>query len=202
VAINLHLQKLSQWQKTALSAALLERMLPNYQMFAEGAEFGDFSILRNQLDLVWQRLNKNQKIKINYEAQLLKLEEQIPDPEAFEFFGVYPALDTAMAVMSLLQAMQDNEGEGFDSISRLSENSVNFYVELSLTQELNEQVAGDDVEITEEMIAEHPLVQWEKEMQYELFDFILSAPENNQACQTLKKIALEQGLSNLGIEIS
>ena len=81
MAINLHLQKLSQWQKIALSASLLERMLPNYQMFSEGAEFGDFSIIRNQLDLVWQRLNKNQKIKINYEAQLLKLEEQIPDPE-------------------------------------------------------------------------------------------------------------------------
>jgi len=38
-------------------------------------------------------------------------------------------------------------------------------------------------------------------MQNELFDFIKSAPENNQSCQTLKTIALEQGVSNLGIEL-
>jgi len=201
LAIHLPLHKLSQWQNIALSAALLERMLPNYQMFAEGAEFGDFTILRNQLDLIWQRLNKNQKVKINYDAQLIKLEEQIPDPQHFDFFGVYPALDAAMALMSLLQAIQDNEGEGFDTISRLSENSVNFYVELCLTQELDEQTSDEELEITGAMIAEHALMQWEKEMQNELFDFIKTAPENNNSCKTLKVIALEQGLSNLGIEL-
>jgi len=201
LAIHLPLQKLSQWQKIAFSAALLERMLPNYQMFAEGAEFGNFNTLRNQLDLIWQRLNKSQKVKINYDAQLLKLEEQIPDPQHFDFFGVYPALDAAMALMSLLQAMQDNEGEGFATISRLSENSVNFYVELCLSQELDEQADDEEFEVTDTMIAEHALMQWEKEMQNELFDFIKSAPENNQSCQTLKTIALEQGVSNLGIEL-
>ena len=42
VAINLPLTKLSQWQQVAFCAALLERMLPNYQMFAEHVEFGNF----------------------------------------------------------------------------------------------------------------------------------------------------------------
>jgi len=200
VAIHLPLQKLSQWQRIAFSATLLERMLPNYQMFSEGAEFGEYKVLRNQLDLIWQRLNKAQKVKINYDVQLIKLEEQIPDPECFDFFGVYPALDAAMSLMSLLQAMQDNEGEGFESISRLSENSVNFYAELCLAQEINEQSADEEIEITGEMIKAHPLVQWEKEMQNELFDFIKAAPENNQSCASMKSIALEQGLSNLGIE--
>lgn len=200
MAIHLPLKKLSQWQKIAFSAAVLERMLPNYQMFAEGVEFGDFKVLRNQLDLIWQRLNKSQKVKINYDAQLLKLEEQIPDPQVFELYGVYPALDAAMALMSLLQAMQDNEGEGFATISRLSENSVNFYVELCLSQELDQQINNEEAEVTDEMIAEHALMQWEKEMQNELFDFIKTAPENNKSCQTLKSIALEQGLTNLGIE--
>lgn len=201
MAIHLPLQKLSQWQQIAFSAALLERMLPSYQMFAESAEFGNFGILRNQLDLIWQRLNKSQKVKINYDAQLLKLEEQIPDPEAFDFFGVYPALDAAMALMSLMQAMQDNEGEGFATISRLSQNSVNFYVELSLTQEIDEQETNEATEVSDAMIASHPLMQWEKEMQNELFDFIKTAPENNETCKALKNIALEEGLSNLGIEL-
>jgi len=201
LAIHLPFKKLSQWQQIAFCCALLERMLPNYQMFAESAEFGDFAVLRNQLNLIWQRLDKSQKVKINYDAQLLKLEEQIPDPEAFNFFGVYPALDAAMALMSLLQAMQDNEGEGFSNISRLSENSVNFYVELNLAQALDEQEDSDKAEISIEEVAQHPLMQWEIEMQNELFDFLQTASENSKTCHHLKTIALEQGLSNLGIEI-
>jgi len=200
VSIHLPLTKLSQWQKIAFSAALIERMLPNYKMFAENAGFGNYQLIRNQVDLVWQRLDKNQKVKINYDAQLLKLEEQVPDPQSFDFFGVYPALDVSMAVMSLFQAMQDNEGEGFEAISRLSANSVNFYTELCLAQEFDEKNTEQEIEISEQMLEQDPLVQWEKETQHELFDFVKNAPENKATITTLKKMVLEQGLSNLGIE--
>ena len=201
MSIHLPLTKLSQWQKIAFSAALIERMLPNYKMFAENAGFGNYQLIRNQVDLVWQRLDKNQKVKINYDAQLLKLEEQVPDPQSFDFFGVYPALDVSMAVMSLFQAMQDNEGEGFEAISRLSANSVNFYTELCLAQEFDEKNTEQEIEISEQMLEEDPLVQWEKETQYELFDVVKNSPENKATISTLKKMVLEQGLSNLGIEI-
>jgi hypothetical protein len=184
------------WQKTAFSAALLERMLPNYQMFSEATEFGDHSVLRNQLDLIWQRLNKQGKVNINYDVQLAKLEQQIPDPQMYDFFGVYPALDAAMGLMALLQAMQDNEGEGFDSIMRLSENSVLFYVEHSLEQSSDNEV----VNISQAMLAEHPLVIWEKAMQNDLFDCSKTARENSSGCAALKSLALGQGVSNLGIE--
>ncbi|MDG1751174.1 MAG: YjaG family protein [Thalassotalea sp.] len=202
MSIHLPFAKLSQWQKIAFSAALIERMLPNYKIFAENSGFGNYQLIRNQLDLIWQRLDKNQKVKINYDAQLLKLEEQIPDPQAFDFFGVYPALDASMAVMSLLQAMQDNEGEGFDNISRLSENSVNFYVELCLAQELDEQNSGESEEISQQLIDDHPLMQWEKDTQNELFDYLKNAPENNATIKEIKNTVIEQGLSNLGIEIT
>ncbi len=201
MSIHLPLTKLSQWQKIAFSAALIERMLPNYKMFAENAGFGNYQLIRNQVDLVWQRLDKNQKVKINYDSQLLKLEEQVPDPQSFDFFGVYPALDVSMAVMSLFQAMQDNEGEGFEAISRLSANSVNFYTELCLAQEFDEKNTEQEIEISEQMLEEDPLVQWEKETQYELFDVVKNSPENKATISTLKKMVLEQGLSNLGIEI-
>ncbi|GHE95699.1 YjaG family protein [Thalassotalea profundi] len=197
MTIHLPVNKLSLWQKIAFGAVLIERMLPNYQMFSQASEFGNSTILRNQLDLIWQRLDKSQKIKINYQAQLTKLEEQIPDPESFDSFGVYPALDTSMALMSLLQAMQDNENdEGFSAVSRLSYNSVSFYIELMIAQEFPE----DDTEITDEMIDQHPLMVWEKEMQNELFDLIKDSSENKQTCEKIKKIALSEGISNLGIE--
>ncbi len=56
-------------------------------------------------------------------------------------------------------------------------------------------------EIAEE-ISRHPLMQWEVESQKELFDFIKLAPENKKSCQYAKSLVLEEGLSNLGIEIT
>lgn len=203
VAIHLPFKKLSQWQQITFCASLLERMLPNYQMFAEYVEFGDYAILRNQLDLVWQWLDKNNRCKINYDAQILKLEDQVPNPDDFDFMGVFPALDSAMALMSLFQAMQDPQSDGLQNIGKLSENSVSYYVELSLAQEIDAQDATDgEIIILPEQITQHPLMVWEKATQNELFDFLKNAPENKTTCQQAKALVLEEGLSNLGIEIN
>ena len=203
MAIHLPLNKLSQWQQVAFCAAVLERMLPNYQMFAEHVEFGDYKVLRNQLDLIWQWLDKANRCKINYDAQIAKLEEQVPDPDAFDFLGVFPALDSAMALMSLFQAMQDPESDGFINVSKLSENSVSYYVELSLAQQIDEITPEEDeIMIEPQQIAEHPLMQWEVATQNELFDFLSTASENKASCVKAKAMVLEEGLSNLGIEIN
>ncbi|OUR63218.1 hypothetical protein A9Q74_03175 [Colwellia sp. 39_35_sub15_T18] len=213
LAIHLPFEKLSHWQQIAFSAALLERMLPNYQMFADAAQFGDFAIVRNQLDLIWQWLDKNNSTKINANAQLNKLEEQTPDPQEFDFFGVFPALDVCMALMSLWQLMQSNGNdkshEDINSISRLSHNSVSYYVELLLIEdEANtEKVAAETTVEVQNLAAHslsvnaHPLMEWEKATQYELFDFLKLAAENKRSCQLAKEMVLSEGLSNLGIEI-
>lgn len=198
LSIHLPFAKLSHWQQIAFASTLLERMLPNYRLFSESSQFGDYALLRNQLDLVWQWLDKNNQIKININAQLNKLEEQTPDPEAFDFFGVFPALDVCMAMMSLWQLIQSNgtdkDHEDINSISRLSHNSVSYYVELLLIDEGETQVQVAN-------IAKHPLAVWEKETQDELFDFLKFAAENKPSCQLAKAMALTEGLSNLGIEI-
>ena len=198
MAIHLPFARLSHWQQVAFATALLERMLPNYQMFSENSEFGNYDLLRNQLDLIWQWLDKNNKIKININAQLNKLEEQTPDPEEFDSFGVFPALDVCMAMVSLWQLIQtngtDKDDEDINSISRLSQNSVNYYVELLLIEENNEDIQEDDVD-------KHPLIVWEKETQSELFDFLKIAAENKRSCQLAKEMVLSEGLSNLGIAI-
>lgn len=192
---SLNFSSLSQWQQIAYSATLLERMLPNYKLFSEATDFGQYSILRNQLDTIWQWLDKNNRCKINYEAQLAKLEPQIPEPDTFDFFGVYPALDTCMAMVSLFQIMQDKTSDGCENVSKLSKNSVANYVELMLNEEHNENL------LTSELIDNHPLMQWEIETQQELFNYIEIAQENKKSCIHAKSLVLEEGLSNLGIEV-
>jgi uncharacterized protein YjaG (DUF416 family) len=210
VAIHLPFAKLSHWHQVTFAAALLERMVPNYQMFSEAADFGDAKILRNQLDIIWQWLADSRAVKINAEAQLTKLEPQTPDPEAFDFFGVFPALDACMALTGLWQLMQVKpakkgkvdplELEDIQSISRLSHNSVSYYVELLLVDELGETLE-DEQDITPTQIVEHPLMQWEVETQNELFDFLQFAAVDKRTCQLAKKMVLSEGMSNLGIEI-
>lgn len=199
LALHLPFVKLSHWQQVAFASALLERMLPNYQMFSDNSQFGDYAILRNQLDLIWQWLDKNTPIKININSQLNKLEEQTPDPENFDAFGVFPALDVCMAMMSLLQLIQSNgtdkDLEDITSVSRLSHNSVSYYVELLLLDE-------SETDIQLDAINAHPLAVWEKETQVELFDFLKFAAENKRTCQLAKDMVLAEGLSNLGIEIA
>lgn len=211
MAIHLPFAKLSHWHQIAFSAALLERMLPNYQMFCEGADFGNAKVLRNQLDIIWQWLDNSSTVKINAEAQLLKLEPETPDPEAFDFFGVFPALDACMALAAVWQLMQNKpkplkkgkiaeiDTEDVDSISRLSHNSVSYYIELLLIDETSE--TDEEVIITAEQVNQHPLMVWEKDTQNELFDFLKVAAVDKRTSQLVKKMSLSEGLSNLGIEI-
>lgn len=187
--MHLPFNQLSHWQKITFSAALIERMLPNYNMFSEIEATGDQKVLRNQLNLIWQWLDKKQRVKINYEAQFIKLEEQIPDPEEFNSFGVFPAVDACMALLSLLQLMQDKDSDGVNSVSRLSINSVTSYCELT-----NEETHNADIE-------EHPLMAWETATQQELFDYIIKQSETTEVAKEAKKLVLEEGMSNLGIEI-
>ncbi|MEW6997299.1 YjaG family protein [Colwelliaceae bacterium BS250] len=194
---SLKLQDLTLWQQTAFAAALLERMIPNYQMFAQAAEFGDPQLLRNQLDLIWQRLAQGQ-VKINFAVQLEKLELEIPDVDDFDFFGVHPALDTCMALGSLLQGIQDKDSETISNVSLLSTSSVSYYLGLLLAQEHPDQ---DNIVIQEQDIEDHPLMQWEIATQLELFNALTAAKENPDTCQLLKQLALSEGMSNLGIEI-
>jgi hypothetical protein len=86
------------------------------------------------------------------------------------------------------------------SISRLSHNSVSYYVELLLLEQINNE-SSDEFVITTEQMNEHPLMQWEKDTQNELFDFLKFAAEDKRSCQLARKMSLSEGLSNLGIEI-
>ena len=210
MSIHLPFKKLSKWQQITFAAALLERMLPNYQMFSEAEQFGDSQVLRNQLNIIWQWLANPQSVKINVEAQLNKLEPQIPDPEAFDSFGVFPALDVCMAISSLWQLIDfkpkakkaEVATDDVQAISRLSVNSVSYFVELTLMQLEQEENESVDSEVSAEQIEAHPLMQWEKETQNELFDFLKFAAENKRSCQLAKEMVLSEGLSNLGIEIN
>lgn len=183
-------RELETWQSVAFSAALLERMLPNYQLFCEATEFADPSPYRNSLNVIWEWL-AHPKTKINFAAQLEKVEANVPDPNDYDSIGVYPAIDTAMSMSALILLLMGEDLQGAVVVSKLAQGTVETFVE-----------ATSDDELTDEEIKQHPLMQWEIEIQQELLALLANSPKNGETCKALKAIAIGEGMSNIGIDIT
>ena len=64
----------------------------------------------------------------------------------------------------------------------------------------NDLDKNNDVTFTEKT-NQHPLMQWEIATQNELFDFLKFSAQSTLTCKKAKALVLEEGCSNLGIEI-
>ena len=178
---------LEGWKAVAFGGALLERMLPNYALFCEVADTGDAPALRNCLNLVWESL-KSPKSKFNLAVQLEKVELATPDTSEFDNYGVYPAIDAAIGLAGLLNLMAGEDPQGAVVISKLSQGSVEAYL-----------LASD--EATDETVKDHPLMAFEVEVQNELLDYVEQAKYPAKAADEMKALALEAGISNIGLEL-
>jgi uncharacterized protein YjaG (DUF416 family) len=56
-------------------------------------------------------------------------------------------------------------------------------------------------EASDETVKEHPLMAFEVEVQNELLDYIEQAKYPAKACEEMKQLALEAGISNIGLEL-
>ncbi|GFD90739.1 hypothetical protein KUL152_29650 [Tenacibaculum sp. KUL152] len=178
---------LEGWKAVAFGAALLERMLPNYVLFCEVTATGDATGLRNCLNLVWESL-KSPKSKFNVAVQLEKVEVATPDTSEFDNYGVYPAIDAAIGLAGLLNLVAGDDPQGAVVISKLSQGSVEAYL-----------LATDEAD--DESVKSHPLMEFEVEVQNELLDYVEQAKYPAKAVDEMKQLALEAGISNIGLEL-
>ncbi|GAC29951.1 YjaG family protein [Brumicola pallidula] len=177
---------LSKKPAVAFSAALLQRMLPNYELFCDVSEFGDKELAAKLVDLIWEWLNAS-KAKINIAVQLEKLEEVTPDVENFDNFGVYPALDFCMALTATLQLMSDEEPGGAVIVAKLSQGGVEAYLlALSATDLSNEEIKQD------------PLMQFEIETQLEV---LAMCKDKSIDFKSLRNEMKAQEMSNIGLSL-
>ena len=182
-------RELEGWNAIAFSATLLERMLPNYTLFCEATEFADPAQYRNSLNAIWEWLSVP-KAKINFTAQLEKVESAVPDASDFDNYGVYPAIDVAMSMSAIILLIQGEDPQGAVVVSKLSQGGVEAFIEASAGQALESQE-----------IKQHPLMQWEIETQQELLAFLKENGKGAETCKKLKSLATAEGMSNIGIEM-
>lgn len=188
------IRQLTPWQQAAFASALCERMLPNYMLYQEVSGEGDYQTLRNLLNLAWEWLSVP-KTRINQETQQEKLEEVTPNTNESSPLGYLLALDCCVALSSLLQSLAAKADPEGLTISKLSQSSVSRFLESTDCLDIAP-------EALEDAINQHPLMAFEQEVQNELLDLLERNEEGDKSlCAQLKKLALEEGISNIGLEL-
>lgn len=186
------LRRLSGWQQLAFATALAQRSAPNYLLFSEAAGWGDAQTFQRLLALLWESLLARQS-KINWAVQQEKLPALQPDPESFDFYGVYPALDAVMALELAVEQAQHEDEDSAIRASRLSRATVRRYLELQLPDDLDEVQQAI-------WLRQQPLMEDENAFQDELLTQVSAQFQPHpELLRGVRELALNEGVSNLGI---
>ncbi|WP_148252627.1 YjaG family protein [Aidingimonas lacisalsi] len=184
------LRRLTKRQRTAFMAALCERLLPNYGLYADTSGEGDVVALRNILDLVWESLLVVDA-RIDFGRQAEKLSELQP-PADDDSFGARRALETTMAIAATLDVLQGDAEEAVFEVSRVSQAGVIAFIEL--TESIDDEGSLADA------LRNHPLMDDEDRFQSAVLDAVEASSERN-AIKALRRLGRNNGVSNLGLTL-
>ncbi len=187
------LAQLKDWQLTAFSAALSERMFPNFALFSRLVEFGNAQQLRQILNGIWDRL-ANTGAKMNFEVQLEKAEANLPDLNEFTMYGALPANDAVVALCSTINVVLEADASEVANVANLSRECVATFIEVS---EADDQISDEELV---RMINTHEMMEQEDDFQETVLELITSAAKPNKALiGQLRELAHNEGVSNIGI---
>ena len=190
--IHKRLENLATWQHLTFMACLCERMYPNYHLFCQITEQPqNAKVYHNILTLVWEYLTVKEA-NINFENQLEKLENIIPDVNDYDFYGVVPALDACEGLAEVLHTIIAGASlEQAVKVSQLSLGTVAGYLETEYDRTLSE------VELKES-----DLIQQELDVQWQLYRALKEAERHDvELISDLKNALREEAVSNICIKI-
>ena len=190
--IHKRLENLAAWQHLTFMACLCERMYPNYHLFCQISEQPqNAKVYHNILNLVWEYLTVKDT-KINFENQLEKLEDIIPDVNDYRCYGVIPALDACEGLSEVLHTIIAGASlEQAVKVSQLSFSTIAGYLEMEQERELSEAE-----------LKESDLIQQELDLQWQLYRVLKDAEKHDVALiQDLKNELREEKISNICIKI-
>ncbi|SDG52385.1 hypothetical protein SAMN05216571_11756 [Onishia taeanensis] len=188
---NARLKNLDARRRLAFMAALGERLMPNYALYADHAEVGDPTALRSILDLIWEHLSVK-GAKIDFDRQAEKLAELEP-PVDDDSFGARRALEAVMAISAMLDTLRGEAPEAVLEVSRASLSGVRAFIEVSEGEEDETRLAA--------LIREHELMADERDFQDAVLEALEEGELDRDALKALKRLGRNGGVSNLGLSL-
>lgn len=186
------LRQLNKRQQLAFMAALCERLMPNYALYAQMTEQGDTHGLRVILDLAWEALQVRDA-RIDFARQAEKLAELEP-PADDDSFGARRAVETVVAISALLDVLQGEASEAPLEVSQVSRNGVQAFIELTEGSE------EDDAERNAARLRSHPLMDEEYAFQNDVLDAVEDELDRSRL-KALRQLGRNEGVSNLGLSL-
>ncbi|RKF14444.1 DUF416 family protein [Alginatibacterium sediminis] len=186
--IELRISALNRWQKTLFCICLLQRSSPNFQLFAENTDPEHAEALSKLLNLFWES-QLVPSSRINFAVQHERFELVIPNPDDYDFFGVYPALDCCVLAELCFSCIGDFQGDEASNALQTSLASVLSFLELQ-----NPEFDEHD--------AQHlnaPLLVDELEFANSLLLMLANHDKGSKQAAELRTLAYNQGVSNIGI---
>ena len=190
--IHKRLENLATWQHLTFMACLCERMYPNYHFFCQITEQPqNAKVYHNILNLVWEYLTVKDA-NINFENQLEKLENIIPDVNDYDFYGVVPALDACEGLAEVLHTII--AGDSCMQAVKLSELSLQTVADL-LVEQNGRELSEAELKETEE-------IQQELDVQWQIYRALKEAEKHNvELISDLKNELREVEVSNICVKI-
>ncbi|WP_438765880.1 YjaG family protein [Kushneria sp. TE3] len=185
------LQALSPRQALAFMAALGERLMPNYRLYAEIGAPGDAHGVTSILALVWESLGVRDA-NINFERQAEKLAACEP-PEDDDSFGARIARDLTLALSACMDVLSGPAGEAPVDVSRLSIGGIERFIEMSAGEAIQ-----DDTE-REALIDTHELMSDERAFQLAVLERVETQTLDREGLRELRALGKNEGFSNLGL---
>ena len=191
--IHKRLENLATWQHLTFMACLCERMYPNYHLFCEITEQPqNAKVYHNILNLVWEYLTVKEA-NINFENQLEKLENIIPDVNGYDFYGVVPALDACEGLAEVLHTII--AGASLEQAVKVSQLSLGTVADL-LVEQNGRELSEVELKETEE-------IQQELDVQWQIYRTLKEAEKYSiELISDLKNELREVGISNICIKIN
>lgn len=188
------LKALKPWQQAAFAIAMAERGWPNFALFADIAEFGEPEEVRHCLNMLWDYVAGQQSTK-NFERLLERLEEQTPDVEQYDMYGVYPALDAVVTITTAVQCAMQPTLEEAASTGALSLATIGRFIRFREAGELS----GTELA---QYIEEHELYEAQQAFISEVISCLETSPtQKPELKKTLKLLAANDNTSHLGINL-
>ena len=189
-----HLAQLKGWRETAFIIAIAERGYPNFALFSQVTDFSGGEPVTACLQQSWDALVEKEDEE-RYIELLDLLEENVPEQEDYDMYGVVPALSFCEMLEQALLTQVNTEKRRAADVAQNSLESVMEFIEITEGEGCSE----DDLV---KLFDQSSLIKREIAFQEELVELLRkeSVPDKG-VIKALRKFASDDGVSNIGISL-